>query len=273
MSPDVPAGASPLLATAVEAVRQAGAIQLAHLQRGITITNKGEVDIVTDADIEVETMFRAMVAERFPGHRVLGEELEDAAGASSDGIHCWLFDPIDGTVNFAHGLPFFCASLALEIRGTVELAAVYEPVRSELFTAERGRGAWLNGVPLRVSSTAVFAKAVLGTGFPHNALSRVKAMEDLIGESAVRVRALRRLGSAALDLSYVAAGRVDAFWDRNLKPWDTAAGALLVTEAGGAVTNFDGGAFSCHRGGVLASNGALHAEMLALMRATGVTEG
>jgi myo-inositol-1(or 4)-monophosphatase len=272
MSREVPAGASPFLATAIEAVRQAGVIQLAHLQRGITITNKGEVDIVTDADIEVETMFRAMVAERLPGHRVLGEELEEAAGTTTDGVHCWLFDPIDGTVNFAHGIPFFCASLALEVRGVLEVAAVYEPVRGELFTAERGRGAWLNGEPIRVSSTSVFSKAVLGTGFPHNALSRVKAMEDMIGEAAVRVRALRRLGSAALDLSYVAAGRVDAFWDRNLKPWDTAAGALLVTEAGGRVTEFDGSAFSCHRGGVLASNGALHAEVLGLMRATGASE-
>ena len=146
------------------------------------------------------------------------------------------------------------------------MAAVYDPSRRELFTAERGRGARLNGQPIRVSPNARFADAVLGTGFPHGAVARVPAMETLLAECAVRARAVRRLGSAALDLCYVACGRMDAFWDRNLKAWDTAAGALVVTEAGGTVTSLDGGPFSCYPGDVLASNGPLHADMLDAIR-------
>jgi len=258
-----------LLSTAIEAVERAGVIQLEHLARSVRITEKGAVDIVTDADLEVERMFRAMIAERFPSHRVLGEELDEPVPASYDGVHCWLFDPIDGTVNYAHGIPFFCASLALEVRGTIEVAAIYEPTRRELFTAVRGQGAWLNGKPIHVSKTDTLRQAVLGTGFPHNASTRVRQAEELVAESAIRARALRRLGSAALDLSYVAAGRMDAFWDRGLKPWDTAAGALVVTEAGGTVTDFDGGEYSCHRGAVLASNGAMHQTVLDIIRHAG----
>jgi myo-inositol-1(or 4)-monophosphatase len=265
---------SSFLSFAIEAVRTAGEIQLARFEHDVRVRAKGAADIVTDTDIEIETRIRALIGERFPEHRVLGEEIENETALGAGGpAPCWLLDPIDGTVNFAHGLPFFCVSLALEIDGVVEVGAVYEPVRRELFTAERGSGAALNGRRIGVSTTATVGQAVLGTGFPHNATTRVRAMEALLGEAAIRARAVRRLGSAALDLSYVAAGRLDAFWDRDLKPWDTAAGALVVQEAGGVVTDLDGTPFSCHRGGVLASNGALHDPVLQLIRTTAGAEG
>lgn len=253
--------ASDDLALAVEAVTRAGELQLARLAAGVSVSEKGPADIVTDVDLAVERMFRALVAERRAGDGVLGEELaETRAGAGL--ARRWLFDPVDGTANYAHGIPFFCASLALEVDGRLEIAAVYDPVRRELFTAACGRGARLNGAPLAVSRTARLAEAMLGTGFPHGAAARVPAMEELLGDLAVRARAVRRLGSAALDLCYVAAGRMDGFWDRGLKPWDTAAGALMVAEAGGRVTAMDGAPFSCHAGDVLASNGIVHPQLL-----------
>ena len=195
---------------------------------------------------------------------MLGEELANEAEAGQR--ETWLFDPVDGTANFANGLPFFCASLALEIDGVTEVAAIYEPVRQELFAATRAGGATLNGRPLRVSRAAELRRAVVGCGFPHGATARNRAMEDVVGEAAVRARGFRRLGSAALDLSYVGAGRLDAFWDRGLQAWDTAAGALIVAEAGGTVTDLDGLPFACRRGSILASNGPLHSTMLDLLR-------
>ena len=258
--------ANPFLAAAIEAVLTAGDIQLARLGTGFRVDPKGRGDIVTEVDLEVERLFRATMAERFPDHSVLAEELEQTCPVGV-AKYRWLFDPIDGTVNYAHGLPFFCASLALEVDGEIEVAAVYDPCRRELFTSERKRGAWLNAQPLHVSTVDRLEDAALGTGFPHGARVRVRAMENLLSEYAVRARAIRRLGSAALDLCYVACGRMDGFWDCNLKPWDTAAGALIVREAGGTVTALDGGPFSYESGNALASNGRIHDEMLSVMRA------
>jgi len=255
------------LATAIEAVRRAGAIHLAHLETGFRVTRKATTDIVTDVDIEAETMFRAMIQERFPLHSVLAEEMAEALPPKGGARHRWLFDPLDGTVNYTRGVPFFCASLALEVDEVVEVAAVYDPTRNELFTAERGRGALLNGRPLIVSDTGRIGDGVIGTGFPHGAAARDAVMERVLGEIARRARGLRRLGSAALDLCYVACGRMDGFWDKNLKPWDTAAGALIVTEAGGVVTALDGGTFDPDAGGVVASNGRLHQEIIEILLA------
>jgi len=252
--------ANPYLVTAIDAVRRAGEIQLSHLGGDLAITLKEGTDIVTKADFEVEEMFRTMIAERFPGHGVLAEEMDETP--SSAGAYRWLFDPIDGTVNFAHGLPFFCASLAFEANGVVEVAAVYEPSRRELFAAERGKGASLNGQPIRVSNTGRISEAALGTGFPHSALERERAMEEVLGELAIRARAVRRLGSAALDLCYVASGRLDGFWDKNLKAWDIAGGALIAREAGGTVTSITGAPFASESGNVLASNGLLHHDLI-----------
>lgn len=254
------------MATAVEAVRLAGAMHLDRLQSGVRVTRKAHTDIVTDVDVAVETMFRQMIAARFPGHSVLAEEMADGVPVVEGEPYRWLFDPLDGTVNYAHGVPFFCASLALELGGVVEIAAVYDPSRSELFTAVRGQGALLNGRRVVVSDAGGIGDAVVGTGFPHGATTRDPVMERLLGECAIRARGLRRLGSAALDLCYVACGRMDGFWDKNLKPWDTAAGALIVAEAGGKVTAIDGGAFSHYAGHVLATNGRLHQDILDIVR-------
>jgi len=253
------------LATAIEAVVRAGAIQRARFGGEFRVDKKGAIDLVTEVDVEVEWMFRALVAERFPGHQVLAEELGGMA-SEPDGP-CWVFDPIDGTTNFTHGLPIFCSSLAFEIDGVAEVAAVYDPMRKELFTAERGGGAYLNGVPLRVSSASRLVDAMLVTGFPYDVHSRIDEIVGLFAQFVGRARAVRRLGSAAIDLCYVAAGRMDGFWERDLKPWDIAGGALIVAEAGGRITNMDGRPFASRGRDVLATNGLLHDDMLRVIAA------
>ena len=260
------ARAPAFLATAIEAVVRAGDIQMAHLGRAIRIDKKGEIDLVTEIDLQIERGFRATIAERFPEHAVLGEEFSDSTRTEVLARYCWVFDPIDGTTNFAHGLPIFCASLALEIDGEPVVAAVYDPNRRELFTAERGLGAWLNGMPMHVSSASLLIDSLLCTGFPYTVKRDVKSLVGLFGEFVSRARAVRRLGSAAIDLCYVAAGRLDGFWERQLQPWDIAAGALIVKEAGGTVTNIDGTPFRSRAGSVLATNGHIHGQMLDVIR-------
>jgi len=252
------------LTTAIEAVVLAGDLQMARFGQHLEISKKGTIDLVTDVDMAVERRFRALIAGRFPDHQILAEELGGAARVPAG--PCWVFDPIDGTTNFAHGLPIFCASLALEIDGVAGVAAVYDPNRKELFTAERGGGAFLNGQPLRVSSAARLVDAVLVTGFPYDVHLRVEEIVGLFGAFVGQARAVRRLGSAAIDLCYVAAGRLDGFWETDLKPWDVAGGALIVAEAGGRVTNTDGDPFTSRGGHVLAANRQLHDQMLALIR-------
>jgi myo-inositol-1(or 4)-monophosphatase len=253
------------LATAVEIVVRAGDIQRQGQQTGFRIDKKGAIDLVTEVDLACERMCRSVLAERFPDHDVLAEEF--GASASHPGAtHRWVFDPLDGTTNYAHGLPIFCASLALEIDGKAAVAAVYDPSRQELFTAERGGGAFLNGVALRPSSTQELLEALLVTGFPYDVHRRTDQMVRLFGAFLGTARAVRRLGSAALDLCYVAAGRFDGFWEQYLKPWDVAAGALIVEEAGGRITGMDGGPFEASAGHLIASNGCVHAAMQAVVR-------
>lgn len=255
-----------LAATAAEAVLHAGAMQRAHFGTDVRIGKKGVIDLVTQVDLEVERWFRGMIGERFPSHAVLAEELGDRAGAPARPKHCWVFDPLDGTVNYAHGLPIFCASLALEVDGAPVVAAVYDPLREELFTAERGAGARLNGAPLRVSTTPALVDAMLCTGFPYDVHETVDEVIGLFGAFVAEARAVRRLGSAALDLCYLAAGRFDGFWEQRLHPWDMAAGALLVTEAGGRVSTMAGAPFDSREGSIVATNGPLHDAMLATIR-------
>ena len=245
---------------------RAGEIQLSRFRTDLVVTKKGPIDLVTEVDVEVESMFRALVRERFPTHAIVAEELDTGAAPEPRATHCWVFDPIDGTVNYAHGLPFFCASLALEIEGVARVAAVYDPVREELYTAERGGGARLNGAPLAVSSTGRLIDALLCTGFPYDVHETLDEVIGLFRTFVGRARAVRRLGSAALDLCYVAAGRLDGFWEQRLHPWDTAAGALIVTEAGGRMSGMDGGPFRPADGHVVASNGRVHDEMLVAIR-------
>ena len=252
------------LTTAVEAVVRAGDIMMSRFGTGIRIDKKGTIDLVTEVDVAIERSFREMVAARFPDHAVLGEEMGGSAVPPAG--PCWVFDPIDGTTNFAHGLPIFCSSLALEVDGVAQVAAVYDPTRRELFTAERGSGAFLNGRRLHVSDAATLVDAVLVTGFPYDVHQRVDEIVGLFAAFVGRARAVRRLGSAAIDLCYVAAGRMDGFWESDLKAWDIAGGALVVEQAGGRVTDMSGAPFSSRAGRVLASNGVLHDPLLSVIR-------
>jgi myo-inositol-1(or 4)-monophosphatase len=217
-------------------------------------------------DLECERMARALLAERFPDHEILAEELGETSGQRRSPYR-WVFDPLDGTTNYAHGLPIFCSSLALEIDGRSAVAAIYDPTRRELFTAERDMGARVNGDPLQVSGTTTLIDALLVTGFPYDVHRGAGDLVDLFGEFLARARAVRRLGSAALDLCYVAAGRLDGFWEQHLKPWDVAAGALILEEAGGRITGIDGTPFDAAAGHLVASNGALHDHMVAVIGA------
>jgi myo-inositol-1(or 4)-monophosphatase len=254
------------LATAAEIVLKAGEIQIAGRASGFRVDKKGEIDLVTEVDLDCERMCRAVLAERFPDHDILAEELGATTMAKAPSRLRWVFDPLDGTTNYAHGLPIFCSSLALEIDGRSEVAAIYDPTRRELFTAERGHGARLNGAPLQVSMTADLIDALLVTGFPYDVHQQRGDLVGLFGAFLGRARAVRRLGSAAIDLCYVAAGRLDGFWEQQLKPWDVAAGALIVEEAGGRMTGMDGTPFDGPAGHLVASNGRVHDQMLDLIR-------
>jgi myo-inositol-1(or 4)-monophosphatase len=264
----VPESVAPVfLATAIEAVIRAGEIQMARFGRDIQVDKKGAIDLVTEIDLEVERGFRAMIAERFSNHAVLGEEFSAAGERDIVPGYCWVFDPIDGTTNYAHGVPIFCSSLALEIDGQGVVAAVYDPTRRELFTAERGSGAWLNGVPLRVSASETLIDSLLVTGFHYNVQRDPTELMGLFSTFITKARAVRRLGSAALDLCYVAAGRFDGFWEQKLQPWDVAGGALIVAEAGGQVTTTTGTPYQSRAASVLATNGRIHVEMLTTIQA------
>src|SRR5690348_13690816 len=201
-------------------------------------------------------MFRDLIARRFPSHVVVGEEAGLAAAPS--GEFRWILDPVDGTTNFAHGLALFSVSIALEIRGELAVGVVYDPIGEELFTAERGQGARLNGSRIRVSTTAALEDALLCTGFPYSIREERRRQVHVFAAFLEEAQAVRRLGSAALDLAYVAAGRFDGFWEERLYPWDIAAGALLVVEAGGRIGGMDGAPFDTFGGHIVASNGPVH---------------
>jgi myo-inositol-1(or 4)-monophosphatase len=253
------------LATAIQAVVRAGAMQLAGIDH-LQVEKKGAIDLVTQIDRDVERMFRALIAERFPDHAVLAEEFEARGDRQRDTEYTWVFDPVDGTTNYAHGLPIFCAAASLERRGQPIVAAIYDPSRKELFTAQKGSGAWLNGAPMRVSSAGVLIDSLLCTGFPYSVQTEGDYLIALFGDFLRKARAVRRLGSAAIDLAYVAAGRFDGFWEVRLSPWDISAGALLIAEAGGTVTTLAGGPFESRLGEIVASNGRIHADMIDVIR-------
>ena len=251
------------LATAVEIVLRAGEIQQRGQISGFSVSKKSAIDLVTEVDLACERMCRDVLAAHFPDHAVLAEELGVNDQTSR---YRWVFDPVDGTTNYAHGLPIYCASLALEIDGEPAVGAIYDPSRQELFTAQRGVGAFRNGERLRVSQTASLEDALLVTGFPYSVRESSAELVGLFARFLESAQAVRRLGSAALDLCYVAAGRFDAFWEQHLKPWDVAAGTLIVQEAGGTVTGMDGSPFDAAAGHLVASNGFLHSEILEAIR-------
>ena len=251
--------------------REAGARLKEFFVRGVETEYKGDVDLVTVADRTAEKLIRERLSEAFPDHGIYGEE---GTRDRLQGAFRWYVDPLDGTTNFAHGFPHFCVSLGLEQRpvglaegqdGTLVAGVIYDPLLDEIFVAERGCGAWLNGKRLHVSRVAVLAESLIATGFP----SRKRHDSPNIHfyqEFTLRSHGVRRAGSAALDLAYIAAGRMDAFWEFKLNPWDTAAGLLLVEEAGGRITNFDGGGWKLDSREILASNGLIQDELLAFFK-------
>ena len=254
-------------ATAI--AREAGARLREFFSQGVATEYKGDVDLVTVADRTAEKLIRERLSEAFPEHGIFGEE---GTRDRLEGEFRWYVDPLDGTTNFAHGMPQFCVSMGLEQRssglasdqdGTLVAAVIYDPLRDELYAAERGRGARLNGRPMRVSSTPELAVALVATGFPSKKRHESPNIH-FYHEFCLRSHGVRRAGSAALDLAYVAAGRLDGFWEFNLNPWDTAAGILLIEEAGGQVTEFSGGPFRLNSREILASNGLIHSELVGL---------
>jgi len=248
------------LQTAQNAARTAGEIQREYSLRTFRISSKTTTtDLVTEVDIKCEEAIVSVIRQAFPDDSALAEEGGEYSRA--DTSRRWVIDPLDGTVNYAHGFPMYCASVALEAAGDVVAGAVYDPTRDEMFSAIKGGGAWLNGEKIHVSATAALGDSLLATGFPYTV--RTEKVNNLAQFSAMvmAAQAVRRPGSAALDLCYVACGRLDGFWEFHLKPWDMAAGALIVREAGGKVTGADGGEFSIYNPQVAASNGLIHGQM------------
>jgi len=241
-----------------QAAHEAGRMLRANLGSGVEISYKGAVDLVTPFDRRAQDMIYGRLSAAFPGHGFLAEEGLDQEGR---GDYRWIFDPLDGTTNYAHGLPVFSVSIALEYRGKVVAGVVYDPMRDETFWASRGGGAFLNGSRIRVSTVDDLDKSLLATGFPYDV--RVSEINNVLQFNAfiMRTQAVRRCGSAALDLCYVACGRFDGFWELKLKPWDMAAGALIILEGGGMASDFQGKAFDPFHPEALASNGLIHEQM------------
>ncbi len=264
--------AMPIADAAALIAVEAGSLLRDYYHKGVATEYKGDVDLVTEADRASEKLIVERLHVVFPEHGVYGEE---GTRSHLDSEYRWYIDPLDGTTNFAHGFPVFCVSMGLERRSTsasagedgeIVAGVLYDPLRDELFTAEKGRGAFLNGAPIHVSRTRDLAEALVATGFP----SRKRHDNPNIHfyqEFTLRSHGVRRAGSAALDLAYTACGRFDAYWEFNLNPWDTGAGSLLVTEAGGTMSRFDGSRFRLDSQEILATNGLLLDEMLSLFRA------
>jgi myo-inositol-1(or 4)-monophosphatase len=241
---------------------KAGKYLLEGLNRKKQIDFKGEVDLVTSYDRQSEEIIYAELSRNFPDHSFLAEE---AISQDNESEYCWIVDPLDGTTNFAHSLPIFCVSIALVFKKEIIVGVVYDPARDEMFTVSKGNGACLNNRPIRISDTRELDKSLLATGFPYDV--RVSPDNNLnhFSRFAIRAQAIRRCGSAALDLCYVACGRFDGFWEMKLKPWDLAAGALMVKEAGGRTTDFYGQDFEITSPDIVASNGLIHQSMLEII--------
>lgn len=242
----------PALNVAVQAARKAGSVIVRAVDRvdTLTISNKGRHDFVSEVDQQAEREIIKILHRAYPSHGFLAEE-----SGSHDGDECvWIIDPLDGTTNFLHGFPQFSVSIALQVKGRLEQAVVYDPMRQELFTASRGEGAQLNDRRIRVSKAKGLENSLLGTGFPFRQMEFIDDYINIFKALLPETAGIRRAGSAALDLAYVAAGRFDGFWEYGLKPWDMAAGALLIKEAGGHVTDFSGSPDVMDSGDVVAGN-------------------
>jgi myo-inositol-1(or 4)-monophosphatase len=257
------AGNDEIERVALRAARVAGRIHLKRLSRISVAQKSNAIDLVTEADRESEAAVIEVLQRSFPTHGILAEESGANAHTSE---HRWIIDPLDGTTNFAHGFPQFCVSIAYERRGRLQAAVIFDAFKKELFVARRGKGARLNGRRLRVSRTEALETALLATGFPYDRRERRRFYLCFWEAFMLRTHGVRRTGSAALDLAWVACGRVDAFWEFGLKQWDVAAGALIVEEAGGHVSNMDGSTLDLSAAQILASNGPLHQQMIETIR-------
>ena len=241
-----------------EIAREAGALLMDYFRQRVSIEYKGEADLVTEADRKSESLIRERIRERWPGHDIFGEE-QGFVDTGSE--YRWYVDPLDGTTNFAHGFPVFCVSMALERKGQMIGAVIYDPTRDELFAAEKGSGAFLNELRIQVSKTSNLEECLVATGFPSHKRHKNPNI-FFYHQITLRTHGVRRAGSAALDLCCVACGRFDGFWEFNLNPWDTAAGVLIVEEAGGKVTDMRGGPFQLNSRETLASNRFVHGALV-----------
>jgi len=254
-----------MLNFAIETALTAGQILLEKFGRKINISKKGDINLVTEADLASEKLIIERIRSHYPKHSILAEESGEAVIEGGDRLWKWIIDPLDGTTNYAHGYPCFCVTLALEHEGEIVIGVTFDPTRNELFTAEKGNGATLNNKTISVSETEELSEALLVTGFPYNARER----EDFarhFNRFTHKSRGIRRDGSAALDMAYVACGRFDGFWEEGLNPWDVAAGVLLIEEAGGRVSYYDDSKFSIYQPPICASNNLIHAEMLEVFK-------
>ena len=252
-----------MLDFAIQTAREAGRVLAERFGRKIEISNKSEIDLVTESDLASERLIIDRIKTYYPRHSILAEE-SGATEASDHGSQSdwrWVIDPLDGTTNYAHGYPCFCVSIGLAHQGRLELGVVYDPIRDEMFAAERGQGASLNGRRIRVSQTMNLSAALLCTGFPYDVRQRSEFARHF-ASFIMHAQGVRRDGAAALDLAYVAAGRFDGFWEDGLNPWDMAAGVLMIQEAGGRVTNFKNEPLSIYTKKVLATNGLVHDSMM-----------
>jgi len=250
------------LNTAIEIAREAGDLLLEHFRQPLEIAYKRRSDLVTEADRKSESLIVARLRSHFPGHDIVAEE---GGGQRTGADYCWYVDPLDGTTNFAHGFPIFAVTLGLASRGEVVTGVVYDPTRDELYTVERGAGAFLNGQRLHVSNLGELSACLVATGFPPFASNHDLNVQFYFRFTQL-THGIRRAGSAALDLCCVAAGRFDGFWELKLNPWDKAAGTLLVTEAGGRVSGITGAPFNLLGDDIFASNGLVHDQMLGVFR-------
>lgn len=254
-----------MLNFAIDVARDAGGLLMQRLGAA-KVTNKGDIDLVTEADLASENLIIERIRSYYPQHGILAEESGEAelVGGAKRSEWKWIIDPLDGTTNYAHSYPCFCVSIALEHAGVLEVGVVYDPVRDEMFAAERGNGATLNDRRIIVSSVEELKNAMVCTGFPYNVRERPDFTRDF-ANFTMAAQAVRRDGSAALDLAYVACGRFDGFWEDGLSPWDIAAGKILIEEARGKVSNFENEALSIYTKKVLASNGLVHDAMLRVL--------
>jgi len=258
------------LAVASEAARKAGGILKENIHGAREITYKGDINLVTEMDTRSERAVVETLRASFPEHGIIAEEETTIRNGSG---YTWIIDPLDGTTNYAHGYPCFSVSIALEHEGDVITGVVYDPMRDELFTAQKGQGAYLNGKRIKVSIVDTLIKSLLATGFPYDRKVSEKNNLDYFHDLLMASQEVRRDGSAALDLCSVAAGRFDGFWELKLKPWDVAAGSLIVREAGGRVTDLWDNTFDIFADEVLASNGMIHGQMVEILRAAGKRKG